>query len=90
MIDVVRLAVRYKPNNNYISTASGGLILEKLKKYAGPDCSNSKNTLVAFRVLCNLFVHPAGEEAVVSNKLAILENIAGLNTDNKNIEVSSF
>lgn len=84
------MAIRYEINNTYIASKDNGAIISKLKKYVSPECNLPKNTLVAFRTLCNFFIHPSGEELIFSNRLSLIENITGLISGNKNIEVSQI
>lgn len=87
MLDIVRLAVRLEKNNMTICTRNNGEIIEKLKYCLSNGCKVPNNTLVALRALSNLCAFKTGEDAIFENKFDILENVTGLGSVNKNIQV---
>lgn len=88
VLDVLRMAIRFSDNCESIFTKDDGFIMEKLKYYSNCECKSSSTMLVAFRVLCNMFIHPIGQGLIFKNRLELLENITGLNQVNKNIEIA--
>lgn len=89
VIDVMRMAVKYQINNTEISLKNNGDIIKKILDYISPTCNIPNNTLVALRFLCNLFVHPTGEQLIYENRIDILENITSLKIGNKNAQIAT-
>lgn len=87
VLDVIRLAVRFEVNNKEICKRGGDQFVDKLKTFISKDCKVVNNTLVAIRILCNLFAGDFGQEVVFQNRFDILENMAALSLTNKNIQV---
>lgn len=92
VLDVVRMAVRYRKNNDIISTINNGILMEKLKNCLNENSQIPNNIIVALRTLANLFLHEEGEKLVLEHRFDILENITSLRTLNKNgqIALSTF
>lgn len=87
-LDVLRMAIRSPENCVSIFTKDDGFIMNKLKFYTSSECKSPNSMLVAFRVLCNMFLHPISEGLIFKNRLELLENITGLSQVNKNIEIA--
>ncbi|KAJ8959902.1 hypothetical protein NQ318_011639 [Aromia moschata] len=88
VLDVVRLAVRNKKNNDVISMTNNGIIMEKLKSYIGENCKIVNNIIVSLRTICNLCLHAQGEQLVYNNRFDILENVTSLSHLNKSCQVA--
>ncbi|XP_017771829.1 PREDICTED: phospholipase A-2-activating protein [Nicrophorus vespilloides] len=87
VIDVIRLAIRDKKNNNIISQMDNGVILDKLKMCIGEGSHVANNRIVAYRALCNLFQHRSGEQLVFIHRVELLKMIFTVHTSNKNVQV---
>lgn len=90
MLDVVRLAVRHKKNNELIVSANRTSLMDKLKYCISGNCRVTNNIIVALRVLSNLLSHDHGEMLVFQNHMDILENVTSLSQQNKNGQVLLF
>ncbi|XP_056634387.1 phospholipase A-2-activating protein [Diorhabda sublineata] len=88
VLDVIRLAVRNKVNNELISTVNNGVIFEKIKSYTNSDCKIINNMIIALRTMTNLCLHETGEDLVFNNRFDILENFTSLNNLNKNCQIA--
>jgi phospholipase A-2-activating protein len=87
-IDVIRMAVRYKKNNEIIASANNGILLQKLLSFVSDSCRIANNVIVALRTLSNLFVHECGEELVFEHRFDLVENITTLGSLNKNGQIA--
>nr|XP_022905059.1 phospholipase A-2-activating protein [Onthophagus taurus] len=87
VIDIIRLAMKLEENNKIISERNDGEIIEKLKPFIGNDCKVQNNVVVSLRTLSNFFCYKSGEELMFKNRVEIIEDIVGLCSSNKNIEV---
>ncbi|KAJ8972552.1 hypothetical protein NQ314_000139 [Rhamnusium bicolor] len=88
VLDVVRLAVRDKTNNEVISTMNNGIIIEKIKNYIGESCKVVNNMIVSLRTICNLCLHECGEALIYNNRFDILESYTSLGYLNKNCQIA--
>ncbi|CAG9833993.1 unnamed protein product [Diabrotica balteata] len=88
VLDVVRLAVRHKKNNEVISSLNNGIIFEKIKTYISCECTIVNNMVIALRTITNLCLHEAGESLVYNNRFDILENFTSFSNLNKNCQVA--
>lgn len=90
VLDVIRMAVRQELNNKNIVVHRQGFVMKKLLHYVSQDCKSPNSTLVAVRVLCNMFLHAEGERCIFDNRIGLLENIASLGQTNKNTQVTAI
>ncbi|XP_063925549.1 phospholipase A-2-activating protein [Zophobas morio] len=88
VIDVVRMAVRHKKNNEVIARANNGSILEKLLSFVSENCKIANNVVVALRTLSNLLIHEYGEQLVFEHRFDIVENVTALGVLNKNGQIA--
>ncbi|CAH1990156.1 unnamed protein product [Acanthoscelides obtectus] len=78
VLDVVRLAVKHKKNNEVIVSMNNGIIVEKLKHYTNGCCKVTSNIIVSLRTLSNLCLHEPGELLVYNNRFELFENFTSL------------
>lgn len=88
VIDIMRIAVKNETNNKAISTHEAGIVMEKLKTILDQKHTVVNNKLVSLRFICNLLLHPFGEELVFSNRVELLEQIASVEASNKNVQTA--
>lgn len=86
VVDVIRMAVRHKKNNEIISTANNGSLLRKLLGFINEN-NTINNIIVALRTLSNLLLHEYGEDLVFEHRFDVVENITALGHLNKNGQV---
>lgn len=88
VLDIIRLAVRHKKNNEVIASMNKGIIVEKIQNYVNSGCNIANNTIVALRTICNLCLHEPGETLVFESRFDLLENFTSLGQLNKTGQVS--
>ncbi|KAG5881794.1 hypothetical protein JTB14_037091 [Gonioctena quinquepunctata] len=88
VLDVIRLAVRDKVNNETISNMNNGILIEKLKSYITSSCRIVNNIIVTLRIISNLCLHEPGENLVYNNRFDIMENFTSLGQLSKNGQVA--
>ncbi|RZC40157.1 phospholipase A-2-activating protein [Asbolus verrucosus] len=88
VVDVVRMAVRHKKNNEIISSANNGILIQKLMGFVNENCKVVNNIIVALRTLCNLFIHEYGEDLVFEHRFDVVENVTALGSLNKNAQIA--
>ncbi|KAF5272219.1 hypothetical protein FQA39_LY01301 [Lamprigera yunnana] len=88
ILDILRMAARFPDKNRLIFCKHKDKIIDKLKYCISLECKSSSCMLVAFRALCNMFLHPPSEQLIFEYRLDLLENITSLCQMNKNIEIA--
>ncbi|EFA09359.2 phospholipase A-2-activating protein [Tribolium castaneum] len=88
VVDVIRMAVRFKKNNEIIATANSGSLLRKLLSFINENCNIINNVIVALRTLSNLLMHEFGEDLVFEHRFDVVENITALGPLNKNGQIA--
>lgn len=86
VLDIVRMAVRNKTNNDVVSNVNNGILMDKLLYYL-LESKIDNNIIVSLRTICNLCVHESGENLVFNKRFELMENITASKLLNKSGQV---